>query len=67
MTKVYVPKIGDVRIFQSQEVAEQTKSATLRGAADGKWYVFLVVEFEMTGHPDPECQHPPGRSGSTSV
>src|SRR5512135_2471847 len=37
--KVNVPKIGDVRIFQSQEVAEKTKSATFKRAADGKWYV----------------------------
>lgn len=51
--KVSVPKIGDVRIFQSQEVAEQTKSATFRRGADGKWYVSLVVEFEMPDIPIP--------------
>jgi putative transposase len=50
---VSVPKVGDVRIFQSQEVAEQTKSATFKRAADGKWYVSLVVEFEM-----PDCPIP---------
>jgi putative transposase len=51
--KVSVPKIGDVRIFQSQDVTEKTKSATFRRAADGKWYVSLVVEFEM-----PDCPIP---------
>jgi putative transposase len=51
--KVYVPKIGDVRIFQSQEVAEKTKSATFKRGADGKWYVSLVVEFEMPDVPIP--------------
>jgi putative transposase len=45
--KVYVPKIGHVRIRQSQPVEEATKSATFRRAADGKWYVSLTVEFEM--------------------
>jgi putative transposase len=51
--KVNVSKIGDVRIFQSQEVAEQTKSATFKRAADGKWYVSLVVEFEIPDVPTP--------------
>ena len=45
--------IGDVRIFQSQDVEETTKSATFKRAADGKWYVSLVVEFEM-----PDCPIP---------
>jgi putative transposase len=44
---VVIPKIGDVRIRQSQPVEETTKSATFRRAADGKWYVSLTVEFEM--------------------
>lgn len=55
--KVYVPKIGWVRIWQSQDVTETTKSATFRRAADGKWYVCLVAEFEMPdvafSEPDP--------------
>jgi len=52
-SKVYVPKIGDVRIFQGRDVNEKTKSATFKRAADGKWYVSLVVEFEM-----PDCPIP---------
>ena len=50
---VYVPKIGDIRIFQHRDVEETTKSATFKRAADGKWYVSLVVEFEM-----PDCPIP---------
>ncbi len=45
--KVYVPKVGQVRIRQSRPVAEKTKSATFRRAADGHWYVSLVVEFAI--------------------
>jgi putative transposase len=54
--KVYVPKVGWVRIRQSQEVDGQTKSATFRREADGNWYVSLTVEFEMPDIliPDPD-------------
>jgi putative transposase len=45
--KVYVPKVGWVRIRQSQPVTEATRSATFRRQADGRWYVSLVVAFEM--------------------
>jgi putative transposase len=45
--KVYVPRIGWVRIRQSREVDGATKSATFRREADGHWYVSLTVEFEM--------------------
>lgn len=45
--KVYVPKIGWVRIRQSQEVDGTTKSATFSREADGHWYVSLTVEFGM--------------------
>ena len=51
--KVNVSKIDDIRIFQSQDVTEKTKSATFKRAADGKWYVSLVVEFEMPDIPIP--------------
>jgi putative transposase len=51
--KVYVPKVGQVRIRQSQPVEEETKSATFRRSADGKWYVTLTVEFEMPDVPLP--------------
>lgn len=51
--KVYVPKVGKVRIRQSQPVDETTKSATFRRSADGKWYVSLTVEFDMPDVPLP--------------
>ena len=51
--KVYVPKVGQVRIRQSQPVEEKTKSATFRRSADGKWYVTLTVEFDMPDIPLP--------------
>jgi putative transposase len=52
-SKVYVPKVGWVRIRQSQEVDGQPKSATFRREADGHWYVSLVIEFEMPDVPIP--------------
>jgi putative transposase len=56
--KVYVPKVGWVRIRQSQEIQGKTKSATFRREADGHWSVSLTVEFEMPDvavpMPDPE-------------
>lgn len=51
--KVYVPKVGQVRIRQSQPVEEKTKSATFRRSADGKWYVSLTVEFDLPDIPLP--------------
>jgi putative transposase len=44
---VYVPKIGWVRIFQSQPVDLPTKSATFKRDAKGYWFVTLTAEFDM--------------------
>jgi putative transposase len=56
--KVYVPKVGWVRIRLSREVDGVTKSATFRREADGSWYVSLTAEFERPDvaipPPDPE-------------
>jgi putative transposase len=56
--RVYVPKVGWVRIRQSREVDGTIKGATFRREADGHWYVSLTVEFEMPDvaipAPDPE-------------
>ena len=49
--KVYVPKIGWIRIHQSQTVDCQTKSATFKRDASGHWYVTLTAEFEMPDIP----------------
>jgi len=44
---VTVPKIGSIRIRQSQPVDGETKSATIKQAASGNWDVSLVSEFSM--------------------
>lgn len=49
--KVYVPKVGWVKIRQSQDVDCKTKSATFKQDATGKWYVTLTAEFEMPDVP----------------
>lgn len=51
---VYVPKIGYVRIRQSQTIDGQTKSATFKRDACGHWYVTLVAAFTMPDVPLPE-------------
>lgn len=45
--RVYVPKVGSVRVRQSRPVDLPTKSATFRRSADGTWYVTLTAEFEI--------------------
>jgi putative transposase len=45
--RVYVPKVGWVRIRQSREIDGTIKGAAFRREADGHWYVNLTVEFEM--------------------
>ena len=45
--RVCVPKVGSVRIRQSQPVEGTTKSATFKQDAVGHWYVTLVTEFTM--------------------
>ena len=45
--KVYVPKLGWVNVRQSQEIEGETKSATFKRTATGKWFVTLVSEFAV--------------------
>ena len=45
--RVYVPKLGWVKIRQSQKIEFPTKSATFKRTAVGHWFVTLVVEFDM--------------------
>jgi putative transposase len=54
--RVYVPKVGWIRIRQSQDVEGKTKSATFMRTAKGHWFVTLVAEFEMPdiALPDPD-------------
>jgi len=42
-----VPKIGHVKVCQSQPVEGVTKSATFKRDACGHWFVSLVAEMEM--------------------
>jgi putative transposase len=51
--QVYIPKIGFVRISQSQPVEEPTKSATFKRDARGHWFVTLTVEFAVPDVPIP--------------
>jgi putative transposase len=48
---VYVPKVGWIRIFQSQTVDCPTKSATFKRDACGHWFVTLTAEFELPDVP----------------
>ena len=58
--KVYVPKVGWVRIRQSREVEGTTKSATFKRDAAGHWYVCLATEFEMPDTQPPAPANPVG-------
>jgi putative transposase len=48
--KVYVPKLGWVSVRQSQDIEGETKSATFKRTATGRWFVTLVSEFELIEH-----------------
>jgi putative transposase len=56
--KVYVPKVGWIRIRQTEPIDGQTKSATFKMDAIGHWYVTLVSHFDVPdipeALPDPE-------------
>lgn len=49
--RVYIPKVGSVRIRQSQPVDGETKSATFKQDATSRWHVMMVTEFEMQDAP----------------
>src|SRR5215467_987264 len=51
--RVYIPKIGWVRVRQSQAVDPPLKSATFKCEARGRWHVSLVVEFNLPDLPKP--------------
>ncbi len=48
-----VPKVGRIKVRRTREVTEETRGATFRREANGKWYVSLVAEFEMPDVPLP--------------
>ncbi len=45
--RVYVSKVGLVRIRQSRQIDGTIKSATFKQNTIGNWYVTIVAEFEM--------------------
>ncbi len=58
--KLYVPKIGLVRLVLHRPVAGVVKSATFKQDATGAWYVTLVAHFEL-----PDKTLPPPRPERT--
>lgn len=58
--KVYCPKVGGIRLRQSQPIEGDTKSATFKRDATGKWFVTLMAEFEMPDVPLSPLQNPIG-------
>jgi putative transposase len=44
---LYIPRIGNVKLRQSEAIDLATKSATFKRTAVGHWFVTLVAEFEM--------------------
>ena len=57
--KVYVPKVGWVKIRQSRPIDGRIKGATFKRDREGHWYVSRAVEFEMPDGPLPPAN--PGR------
>jgi putative transposase len=51
---VKLPKIGAVRVRQSQPVEGVTKSATIKRTATGHWHMTIVAEFELLEQTTPE-------------
>ena len=54
--RVYIPKIGWVKLRQSQALDLPLKSARFRREATGKWYVSLVAEFDLPDLPKPSIE-----------
>src|SRR5215471_1688180 len=51
--RIYIPKVGWVAVRQSQAIDLPLKSARFKREATGKWYVSLVVEFDLPDQPKP--------------
>jgi putative transposase len=58
--RVYVPKVGWIRIRLSRGVEGTTKSATFKRDACGHWYVALSTEFEIPDVEPPAPVNPVG-------
>ncbi|HEY1017052.1 MAG TPA: transposase [Herpetosiphonaceae bacterium] len=51
--RVYVPKIGDIKLRYHRPIVGETKSATFTRDAAGHWYVSLIVAFDLSDEPAP--------------
>src|ERR671920_1939034 len=58
--RVYVPKVGWIRIRLSRGVEGTTRSATFKRDATGHWYVALSTEFEIADVEPPAPVNPVG-------
>ncbi len=54
--RVYIPKIGWVKVRQSQVLDLPLKSARFKRDATGQWYVSLVAEFDLPDLPKPPIE-----------
>src|SRR5262249_15909156 len=54
--RVYIPRIGRVAVRQSEPCDLPLKSATFMREATVKWYVSLVVEFNLPDLPKPAIE-----------
>jgi putative transposase len=45
--RVYLPKVGYIKLHLSQQVQEAIKSATFKRTHTGEWFVTLLTEFEL--------------------
>jgi putative transposase len=54
--RVYIPKIGWIKIRQSRDVECRLKSATFKRNAVGEWFFYLVVEFELPSEAKPAVE-----------
>jgi putative transposase len=45
--RVYLPKVGYLKLHLSQQVTEAIKGATFKQTSTGEWFVTLTTEFEM--------------------
>lgn len=51
--RVYVPKIGQIKLRYHRPIIGETKSATFTRDAAGHWYVSLIVAFDLPDEPAP--------------
>jgi putative transposase len=51
--RVYVPKIGHIKLRYHRPIVGETKSATFTRDAAGHWYVSLMVTFDLPDEPAP--------------